>query len=84
MSDKGVSTGLGIFREVGLVTGEGTGAYRRLALLPVEGKVDLTSSVRYSEGIEETEEFTEFRTWVLGAAADELLAAFDRPILPTA
>jgi len=83
MTDRGVSTGLGIFREVGLVTGEGSGAYRRLALLPVEGKVDLTSSVRYSEGIEETEEFSEFRTWVLDAGADELLAAFDRPILPT-
>jgi single-stranded-DNA-specific exonuclease len=84
MTDRGVSTGLGIFREVGLVTGEGSGAYRRLALLPVDGKIDLTSSVRYSEGVEETDEFREFRTWVLGAAPDELLAAFDRPILPTA
>jgi single-stranded-DNA-specific exonuclease len=83
MTDRGVSTGVGIFREVGLVTGEGAGAYRRLALQAVEGKVDLTASVRYSEGIEETEEFSEFRTWVLDAGAEELLAAFDRPILPT-
>jgi single-stranded-DNA-specific exonuclease len=84
MNDRGVSTGLGIFREVGFVTGEGSGAYRRLRLLPVEDKVDLTTSVRYSEGVEETEEFAEFRTWVLKASADELRAAFDRPILPTA
>jgi single-stranded-DNA-specific exonuclease len=84
MNDRGVSTGLGIFREVGFVTGEGTGAYRRLRLMPAPDKVDLTTSVRYSEGVEETEEFAEFRTWVLGATADELLAAFDRPILPTA
>jgi single-stranded-DNA-specific exonuclease len=84
MADRGVSTGLGIFREVGLVTGEGSGAYRRLSLLPVDGKIDLTTSVRYSEGMEETDEFREFRAWVLHAGADELLAAFDRPILPTA
>ncbi len=84
MTDRGASSGLGVFREVGLVTGEGSGAYRRLSLLPVDGKVDLTSSVRYAEGVEEAEEFAEFRTWVLAARAEELLAAFDRPILPTA
>jgi single-stranded-DNA-specific exonuclease len=84
MTDRGASAGLGVFREVGLVTGEGSGSYRRLALLPVEGKIDLTTSVRYSEGVEEAEEFSEFRAWVLAAGADDLLAAFDRPILPTA
>jgi len=84
LNDRGVSTGIGIFREVGLVTGEGAGAYRRLALLPVEGKVELTSAVRYQEGLEERDEFSDFRTWVLGAPADQLLAAFDRPILPSA
>jgi hypothetical protein len=77
-----VSTGIGIFREVGLVTGEGAGSYRRLVLQPVAERIDLTSSVRYSEGVEEIEEFGEFRTWVLEAPADELLQAFDRPILP--
>jgi single-stranded-DNA-specific exonuclease len=84
LTDRGISTGLGVFREVGLLTGEGAGAYRRLALLPVEGKVDLAGSVRYSEGVEEVEEFAEFRSWVLAAGPGELLAAFDRPILPTA
>jgi single-stranded-DNA-specific exonuclease len=82
LTDRGVSTGIGVFREVGLVAGEGVGAYRRLMLLPVDGKVDLTTSVRYAEGIEESAEFTTFRTWVLGAPSDELLRAFDRPILP--
>jgi single-stranded-DNA-specific exonuclease len=83
MTDRGASAGLGVFREVGLVTGEGSGAYRRLSLLPVEGKVDLTSSVRYSEGLQEADDFAEFRSWVLAAGPEELLAAFDRPILPT-
>ena len=82
LSDRGVSTGMGIFREVALVEGEGTGSYRRLRLLPVEGKVDLTASVRFAEGVDEVEEFAAFRAWVLGAPADELLQAFDRPILP--
>jgi single-stranded-DNA-specific exonuclease len=65
------------------VTGEGSGAYRRLSLLSVEGKVDLTSSVRYSEGLQEADDFAEFRSWVLAAGPEGLLAAFDRPILPT-
>jgi single-stranded-DNA-specific exonuclease len=82
LTDRGVSTGVGIFREVGLVTGEGAGSYRRLTLLPVAEKVDLTSSVRYEEGVEETEEFAEFRSWVLEAPAEDLRQAFDRPILP--
>jgi len=82
LTDRGVSTGVGIFREVGFLTGEGAGAYRRLALLPVDGKVDLTTSVRYSEGVEEADEFADFRDWVLKAPSDDLLAAFDRPILP--
>jgi single-stranded-DNA-specific exonuclease len=84
LTDRGVSTGIGIFREVGLIEGEGTGSYRRLRLLPVEGKVDLTTSVRFAEGIDEVDEFAGFRSWVLGAPADELLRAFDRPILPYA
>lgn len=82
INDRGVSTGLGVFREMGLVSGEGTGAYRRLSLCPVDGKVDLTASVRYSEGLQEVEEFGAFRSWVLTAPADDLLAAIDRPILP--
>lgn len=84
LTDKGVSAGLGVFREKGLVTGEGAGSYRRLSLIPIEGKVDLTTSVRYAEGLEEVDEFVEFRTWVLDASSDDLLAAIDRPILPGA
>lgn len=84
LSEKGVSTGLGIFRDTGLLSGEGTGAYRRLRLLPVAGKRDLTESVRYAEGVEELNEFEAFRAWVLSAPADELRCAFDRPILPSA
>ncbi|MBN2248250.1 MAG: single-stranded-DNA-specific exonuclease RecJ [Coriobacteriia bacterium] len=84
LNDKGVSTGIGVFRELGLVASEGTGAYRRLRMLPApEAKLDLADSVRYAEGLDELAEFEAFRIRALGSSADELLHAFDRPILPT-
>ncbi len=83
LTDKGVSAALGIFRELGLIEGEGTGIYRRLVLLPApDRKLDLASSVRYAEGRDELAEFDGFKEWALGSAPDVLLAAFNRPILP--
>ncbi|MBA4370891.1 MAG: single-stranded-DNA-specific exonuclease RecJ [Coriobacteriaceae bacterium] len=83
LTDKGVSAGVSVFRELGLVTGEGHGAYRRLALVPDAERADLASSVRYAEARDEIEQFAAFREWVLGAPAEELLVTFNRPILPT-
>lgn len=83
LNDRGVSTGISVFRELGLVDGEGHGAYRRLTVLPApERKLALAESVRYAEGLEEIEDFGEFREWVLAASATELLEHFNRPILP--
>jgi single-stranded-DNA-specific exonuclease len=83
LSEKGVSAGVGVFRDLGLVTSEGLGGYRRLRLEPVpETKVDLSSSVRYAEGLEEAQGFSEFRDWALRSPANDLLHAFNRPILP--
>lgn len=83
LDDRGVSAGLGVFRDLGLVTGEGHGAYRRLTVLPSEGKVELEQSVRYAEGLDEIEQFEQFRERVLTASDEELLMRFNRPILPT-
>ena len=84
LTDKGVSAAIGIFREMSFVESDGYGAYRRLRMLPrPEEKVDLSSSVRYAEGLQEIEEFDTFRDWALNAPADELLARFNRPILPS-
>jgi len=81
--DKGVSSAVGVFRELGLVESEGTGAYRRLRLLPApDARLDLTSSVRYAEGLEEIAEFGDFKDDVLGARPEALLARINRPILP--
>jgi single-stranded-DNA-specific exonuclease len=83
LNDKGVSAGLGVFRELEFVTGEGAGGYRRLRMLPAPaGKVELASSVRYAEGVEEVEEFAAFKEWVLASPADALLERLNRPILP--
>jgi len=82
LDERGVSSALGVFRDLGFVTGEGHGVYRRLTFHPAADKVDLDSSVRYAEGKEEIAEFAEFKAWALTAEADELLARFNRPILP--
>jgi len=78
-----VSSALGVFRDLGFVTGEGHGAFRRLTFVPSADKIELESSVRYAEGLEEIAEFSEFKTWALTAEPDELLARFNRPILPS-
>jgi single-stranded-DNA-specific exonuclease len=83
LDERGVSSALGIFRDLGLVTGEGHGAYRRLTLVPTAEKVELAGSVRYAEGLDEIEQFREFRSWALQADANQLLERFNRPILPT-
>jgi len=83
LADRGVSSAVGVFRELGLVESEGTGAYRRLRLLPAPGtRLDLASSVRYAEGLEEIAEFADFKDDVLGARPEALLARVNRPILP--
>jgi single-stranded-DNA-specific exonuclease len=83
LNDRGVSAGIGIFRELGLVESEGMGSYRRLRLLPKpDTRLELTNSVRYAEGRDEVAEFDAFREWALGVSADDLLHAFNRPILP--
>lgn len=83
LTDKGVSAGLGVFRELGLLTAEGAGSYRRLRVRERPDKVDLGLSVRYSEALREVEDFARFKEWVLSAAPEELLRRFNRPILPS-
>ncbi|HEY5539842.1 MAG TPA: single-stranded-DNA-specific exonuclease RecJ [Coriobacteriia bacterium] len=82
LDERGVSSALGILRDLGFVTGEGHGAYRRLTFVPGGAKVDLEASLRYAEGMDEIAEFQTFKAWVLTAKADDLLARFNRPILP--
>ncbi len=82
LDERGVSSALGIFRDLGLVTGEGHGAYRKLTVSAAETKVELGDSVRYAEGLDEIAEFADFKRWALEATAEQLLERFNRPILP--
>jgi single-stranded-DNA-specific exonuclease len=84
LDERGVSSALGVFKDLGFVIGEGHGAFRRLTFTPSAHKVELESSVRYAEGLEEIGEFSQFKAWALTAESDDLLARFNRPILPTA
>ncbi len=82
LDERGVSSALGILRDLGFVTGEGYGSYRRLTFVAGTAKVELESSARYAEGAEEIEEFAAFKSWALAAEPADLLARFNRPILP--
>lgn len=83
VSEDAISAGIGVFRELNLVTSEGRGSARSLLVVPNAMRRPLTESVRYSEGLEEIERFGEFKEWVMSAQEEELLHRFNRPILPT-
>ena len=85
LDERGVSSALGIFRDLGFVAGEGHGAYRRLTFVPVGEKVELRvqralrGGARGDRGVR--------RVQVAGRSTrgqTSLLARFNRPILPTA
>ena len=82
IDERGISSALGVFRELGFVSGEGHGAYRRLTFVPSSEKVELESSVRYAEGKDEIGSFASFKQWALSSEPDALLSRFNRPILP--
>lgn len=77
-----VAAGLGIFCELGLCKISGWGESRQVTLVPVSGRLDLESSVRYVEGMRNREAFEEFSSWALTASRDDLEKRIDRPIAP--
>jgi single-stranded-DNA-specific exonuclease len=78
-----VSAAVGIFTELRLVLREREGSERRLRLADrPEKKLDLTSSVRYNEGMQERAAFEAFQATARTAPAHNLLAMVNRPIVP--
>ncbi len=47
------------------------------------GKVELTDSVRYREGMDELDSFIAFKDWVLGCSAEQLQQRIQHPLLPS-
>ncbi|MCL2526077.1 MAG: single-stranded-DNA-specific exonuclease RecJ [Coriobacteriia bacterium] len=84
LRDETVSHGLGIFRDLGLVSTAGHSSARTITLHDVGAKKEeLTSSVRYLEGKDEIADFESFMNWALLSDADTLRNRFTRPILPS-
>ena len=83
LDEQAVSTGIGVFRELGFLATEGRSSARRITLVQNPPRMDLDRSPRYAEGLDEIEAFDQFKAWALGAGSDELLMRFNRPILPS-
>ncbi|HHW15694.1 MAG TPA: hypothetical protein GXX28_12315, partial [Firmicutes bacterium] len=68
--------------ELGLVERTREGAERRLYLRKPEKKLDLATSIRYNEGVQERAAFEAFQALARTAPAQDLLAMVNRPIVP--
>lgn len=83
LTEAAVSSGIGVFSELGFCTQEGFGDGRRLSMAQNPGHMELAQSVRYREGQRGREGFRTFSEWVLRAPAEALAEHIDRPIAPT-
>ena len=85
-SAESVECAIAVFRELGLVeshTANMVGEIARaLRVVQDHARVELTDSVRYSEGLDEQAVFQQFRTWAFGQSAEVLQERIARPILP--
>ncbi|MBQ6395373.1 MAG: DEAD/DEAH box helicase, partial [Atopobiaceae bacterium] len=82
LDEHSVSSGVGVFRELGFLTTSGFSSARRIHMVDSPNRMELDSSVRYQEGLRTREEFEGFREWALCASADEMLSRLNRPITP--
>ncbi|MDO5358778.1 MAG: single-stranded-DNA-specific exonuclease RecJ [Slackia faecicanis] len=80
------ASGMAVFEELGLVrTRAGSmqgGPIREVHVCAFGGKVELTDSVRYREGLDESESFARFTEWVMRTPASVLRDRIIRPIAP--
>jgi hypothetical protein len=81
---KGSTVGAGVrtFEEAGLVETGTDDDGRFVRFLEVSGKVDLTATSRYAEGMAEREAFERFCDLALTADAPTLEQIVNRPIYP--
>ena len=80
------ASGMAVFEELGLVRLRDAStngvARRQVHVCAFGGKVELTDSVRYREGLDESEAFARFTEWVMRTPASSLRERLIRPIVP--
>ncbi len=86
VSQESATCAIAVFRELGLIetrtaftSGEVT---RSVHVIPQAAKVELETSVRYREGLDEQSIFSFFKQWALEESAETLEQHVQRPILP--
>ena len=84
VDERSVTSGLGIFEELGFCRVSGLGDTRRIVMAENPGRVQLSRSIRYLEGLRSRMEFSAFRSWALDSCASDMLAKVNRPIVPRA
>lgn len=84
VEERTVPCALAIFEELGFLTISGLDGDRSIEMAQNPGKVELSQSIRYLEGIRARVEFSAFRGWALSASAHDMLANVNRPITPRA
>lgn len=84
VDERSVESGLGIFEELGFCRVSGFDDTRRIAMAENPGRVQLSRSIRYLEGLRSRMEFSAFRSWALDSCASDMLAKVNRPIVPRA
>ena len=72
------------FEELGFCRVSGFDDTRRIAMAENPGRVQLSRSIRYLEGLRSRMEFSAFRSWALDSCASDMLAKVNRPIVPRA
>lgn len=90
-----VTLGVSVFEELGLVetktedrkqdsqdSSASSSAKRFIYVVDYKGKVELSDSVQYREGLDEFDSFMTFKDWVLGSSADQLQDRIRHPLLP--
>ena len=86
VSHESAACAISVFRELGLIetyTANTSGeVVRSVRVVPGADKVELESSVRYREGLDDQATFQAFKQWALNATAEELQSRIQRPILP--
>ena len=77
--------GLQVFSELGLIKAEQTvidNGQIKVHVIDYKGKVELVSSARYKEGLDERASFESFKEWILRSNSEELQERIQRPLLP--